>query len=136
VDSERPAPGQKDPEALLPQPGGFEGLLGVKVRPHQNRVAGLEFGHAAHWRLGFGPAFLSAYSEMADSDDPIATSRIFENSTWISPRVSSVLRISSRTPSCPRYTVASPPSDTSRAGYHSTSVWSYPIRRHWRGRAA
>ena len=59
-------------EVLLPQPGGFEGLLAVEEAHHPSRLAIPPLGHAPEGRLGLGSACLATGAEPTDRNESIA----------------------------------------------------------------
>lgn len=50
---------------LLPESGGFEGLVMIEVAPNPDRLAVLEVSDVGERRLGWDPACLTARAEMA-----------------------------------------------------------------------
>ncbi len=58
-------------EALLRQPGGFEGFGVVKVGPNPDQLAVLEVSDNGVRGLGVGPASSAAGADMAEPNDAI-----------------------------------------------------------------
>ena len=44
----------------------------VEVGSNANRLAVLEVGHGADWRLGLGPGSLATHADAPDADDSVA----------------------------------------------------------------
>ena len=57
---------------LLRQPHGFEGVLGVEVRPQAKRLPALELDHEPDGRLDLGPACPATSVVAADSYDSVS----------------------------------------------------------------
>ena len=109
---------------LLRQPGGFEGFGGIQVGSDANRFAVLKVAYDAVRRLRLCAAALAASVQATGRENPVAEVADFWNATLLSSKASSRSRHRSRTPSCPRYTVAFPPSIIGTASYHSTAASS------------
>jgi hypothetical protein len=94
-------------DALLPQPGGFEGLgLGEEAQK-PSRLAILPLDHATEGRLGLGSACLATGAEPTDRDDSIAeVTNLREFQADLGERLVDVTNPLADA-SCPRYTVAS-----------------------------
>ena len=115
--------------ALLPQPGGFEGFLGVEEGPTTNPLPFLESTTEPKGDSISAP--LAVPRRACDQSATVRSprSRISEYSPCISERASCMSRIDSRMPSCPRYTVRSPPSAVQIVECHSTSGSAFRQQR-------
>ena len=105
---------------LLPQPGCFEGFSGIEVGANPSRFAVLELHHGTERRPGLDSAPLATCADAADSDNSGANLLDLRDLDLKLGKTIVKVSIPSGRPTCPRYTVASPPSATGAAGRHST----------------
>ena len=63
---------------LLPQPHGFQGLLGIEVRPNPDRLAIVELDNVGPRRLDLGVTLGATPTHLAERHDSMIESRISE----------------------------------------------------------